>query len=305
MKLCKTRNLHSPGGHHTAGVRWQSVVFQVAYSHRCLDTLADWVRWAMSDRQTTILRLLLAVLLRLPIPPAMVHVGRLLKAVFGLQSYKCAPPRAPPAVIASCMAGQQFAACIFQACLTNMRRCLPCRTPSVCFSAMNLLHHWQQQDPTLWPMPHKKQQLPAPRAAFAASAAQQQQQQQPQPKQTSLHLPTANQAPQGVHTMKKGLHSRPCWHVSESTHPATGLSEVGALVPAVSVQAVPLQPTASAGNLPPCQHSLQQPSPSTVVLQAALGELQAASAFTQSFPCMQSAIEHPAMKLVTRSGESA
>ena len=105
MKVCKVKNLYSPGGHHIAGVRWQSVVLQVAYSHRCLDTLADWVRWAMSDRQTTILRLLLAVLLRLPIPPAMVHVGRLLKAVFGLQSYKCAPPRAPPAVIASCIVG--------------------------------------------------------------------------------------------------------------------------------------------------------------------------------------------------------
>ena len=81
-------------------LRWQSGVCQVAYSHRCLDTLADWLRWALSDRQTTILRLLLAVLLRLPIPPAMVHVGRLLKAVFGLQSCKCAPLRAPPAVTA-------------------------------------------------------------------------------------------------------------------------------------------------------------------------------------------------------------
>ncbi|CAK0781038.1 hypothetical protein CVIRNUC_005265 [Coccomyxa viridis] len=150
-----------------------SVFMPVAYSHRCLDTLADWVRWAMSDRQTTILRLLLAVLLRLPIPPAMVHVGRLLKAVFGLQSYK---------------------------------------TPSVCFSAMNLLHHWQQQDPTLWPMPHKKQQLPAPRAAFAASAAQQQQrqqQQQQQPKQTSLHLLTANQAPQGRPSAANGVSREP------------------------------------------------------------------------------------------------
>ena len=276
MKNCKVRNFYSLGGHHVAGVRWQSVVFQVAYSHRCLDTLADWVRWAMSDRQTTILRLLLAVLLRLPIPPAMVHVGRLLKAVFGLQSYKCAPLRAPPAVSASCMAGRQVAACTSQARLATMRRCLPCRTPSVCFSAMNLLHHWQQQDPTLWPMPHKKQQLPGPRAAPAASAAQQQQQQS---KQTSLHLPTANQALQGMHTWQED-----CIRVPTGTHQSACIqpqpSQKQEQFIAVPVQAVPLQPPASAVDLPPCQHSLQHPSPSTVALQAALGELQAASAFT-------------------------
>ena len=81
-----------------------------------------------------------------------------------------------------------------------MRRCLPRRTPSVCFSAMNLLHHWQQQDPTLWPMPHKKQQLPGPRAGFAASGVQQQQQQS---KQNSLQMPTANQALQGMHTWEQ------------------------------------------------------------------------------------------------------
>ena len=111
MKDCKIRDLRSRGGHLTAGVKRHSGVRQVAYSHRCLDTLADWVRWAMSDRQTTILRLLLAVLLRLPIPPAMVHVGRLLKAIFGLQSYKCAPLSVPPARLTS-----QMVACAWRVC---------------------------------------------------------------------------------------------------------------------------------------------------------------------------------------------
>jgi len=60
----------------------------VASSQRCLDTLADWIRWAMGDRQTTILRLLLGVLLRLPIPPTMLQIGRLPKAVSSMQSYK-------------------------------------------------------------------------------------------------------------------------------------------------------------------------------------------------------------------------
>ena len=63
---------------------------QVALSQRCLDVLAEWVRWGMIDRQTTILRLLLGVLLRLPIPPAMLHTGSLLRAVSSMQSYKCA-----------------------------------------------------------------------------------------------------------------------------------------------------------------------------------------------------------------------
>lgn len=64
---------------------------QVALSHRCLDTLAEWTRWAILDRQTTVLRLLLGVLLRLPIPPTMLHTGGLLRAVSSMQSYKCAP----------------------------------------------------------------------------------------------------------------------------------------------------------------------------------------------------------------------
>ena len=64
---------------------------QVALSQRCLDTLAEWTRWGMLDRQTTILRLLLGVLLRLPIPPTMLRTGSLLKAVSSVQSYKCAP----------------------------------------------------------------------------------------------------------------------------------------------------------------------------------------------------------------------
>ncbi len=64
---------------------------QVALSHRCLDTLAEWTRWGILDRQTTILRLLQGVLLRLPIPPTMLHTGGLLRAVSSMQSYKCAP----------------------------------------------------------------------------------------------------------------------------------------------------------------------------------------------------------------------
>ena len=63
---------------------------QVALSHRCLDMLAEWTRWAILDRQTTILRLLQGVLLRLPIPPTMLHTGGLLRAVSSMQSYKCA-----------------------------------------------------------------------------------------------------------------------------------------------------------------------------------------------------------------------
>lgn len=63
----------------------------MALSQRCLETLAEWTRWGMLDRQTTILRLLLGVLLRLTIPPTMLHTGTLLRAVSSMQSYKCAP----------------------------------------------------------------------------------------------------------------------------------------------------------------------------------------------------------------------
>ena len=63
----------------------------MALSQRCLERLAEWTRWGMLDRQTTILRLLLGVLLRLPIPPAMLRAGSLLRAVSSMQSYKCAP----------------------------------------------------------------------------------------------------------------------------------------------------------------------------------------------------------------------
>ena len=95
--------------------------------------------------------------------------------------------------------------------------------------------------------------------------------------------------------MKSGLHPGPRQHVSERKHPATGLSEAKAAIPAVPVQAFPLQPAASAGDQPPCQLSLQPPSPSTVAWQAALGELHAVSPMTQSFPpCMPSVIGHPA-----------
>ena len=62
---------------------------QVASSHHCLETLAGWIRWAVDDRQTTILRLILGVLLRLPMPPTMLRIGRLFKSVSSLQSYKC------------------------------------------------------------------------------------------------------------------------------------------------------------------------------------------------------------------------
>ena len=48
-----------------------------------------WIRWAVDDRQTTILRLILGVLLRLPMPPTMLRIGRLFKSVSSMQSYRC------------------------------------------------------------------------------------------------------------------------------------------------------------------------------------------------------------------------
>ena len=97
----------------------------------------------------------------------------------------------------ACSPAPSSSACISRACPVTMRRWISCRTPSVRFSATNLLHHWQQQDPTLWPGPHKKQQLPVPKATPAASAPQQQQFQQ-----TPVHMSTANLALQGAHTWR-------------------------------------------------------------------------------------------------------
>jgi hypothetical protein len=55
------------------------------------------VRWAEADRQTTLLRLLLGALHRLPIPWAMLRGSGLPRSVARLQKYKCArcTPAAP------------------------------------------------------------------------------------------------------------------------------------------------------------------------------------------------------------------
>lgn len=58
---------------------------------RCLETLDSWVRWAETDRQTTILRALLAVLLRLPVTLPQLKASPLPKSVARLQKYRCAP----------------------------------------------------------------------------------------------------------------------------------------------------------------------------------------------------------------------
>lgn len=54
-----------------------------------------WTRWAEADRQTTLLRLLLGALHRLPIPWAMLRTSGLPKTVARLQKYRRAPPCLP------------------------------------------------------------------------------------------------------------------------------------------------------------------------------------------------------------------
>ncbi|BDA43477.1 hypothetical protein COCOBI_04-4890 [Coccomyxa sp. Obi] len=61
---------------------------QLAGSGRVLDTLDSWARWAEIDKQSTLLRLLLRVLQRLPMPAALLRGSSLQKTVGRLQKYR-------------------------------------------------------------------------------------------------------------------------------------------------------------------------------------------------------------------------
>lgn len=70
-------------------------------------------------------------------------------------------------------------ALLLACCRCSEALALLCRVPSVANGATNLLHHWQQQEPSLWPSAPRKQPGPSPFVAPAANSHTQKYREQP------------------------------------------------------------------------------------------------------------------------------
>lgn len=80
-----------------------------------------------------------------------------------------------------------------------MVKVVGCRVSGISLGATNLLHHWQQQDPTLWPSAPKRQQQSVPSAARpSAPIYHPQRQQQQTPWQPPLQASGAHHSTQGI-----------------------------------------------------------------------------------------------------------